>query len=153
MSWLLTSDGPSTGASVSATVLPMNIQGWVPLGLTFLIFLLSKGFPRVFSSTTVWKHPFFHAQPSIWSNSHIWMTTGKTIALTIRTFVGKVMSLLFNMLSRFVIAFLPRRSMLEFHSCSHHLQWFWSPHKRKSVTTFTRFTPGNILCSEIYFVY
>ena len=108
MSWLLTSDGQSTGASVSATVLPMNIQGWVPLGLTSLIFLLSKGLPRVFSSTTVWKHRFFHAQPSLWSNSHLWMTTGKTIALTIRTFVGKVMSLFFNVLSRFVIAFLPK---------------------------------------------
>ena len=55
----------------SASVLPMNIQGWFPLGLTGLISLLSKGLSRVFSSTTIWKHQFFGAQPSLWSNSHI----------------------------------------------------------------------------------
>ena len=54
--------------------------------------------------------------------SHPSMTTGKTIALTRRTFVGKVMSLLFNMLSRLVITFLPRRKCLLIHGCSHHLQ-------------------------------
>ena len=48
-----------------------NIQGWFPLGLTDLISLLSKGLSRVFSSTAVWKHQFFGAQPSLWSNSHI----------------------------------------------------------------------------------
>ena len=102
MSWLFTSDGQSIGASVLATVLPINIRDWFSLGLTGLIFLLSKGLSRVFSSTTDWKHQFLDAQPSLWSNSHIWMITGETTALTIRTFVGKVMSLLFNMLSRFV---------------------------------------------------
>ena len=61
--------------------------------------------------------------------SHPYMTTGKTIALTRWTSVGKVMSLFFNMLSRFVIAFLPRSKHLLFHGCSHHLQWFWSPAK------------------------
>ena len=61
--------------------------------------------------------------------SHPYMTTGKSIALTRRTFVGKVMSLLFNMLSRLVITFLPRSKCLLFHGCSHHLQWFWSPPK------------------------
>ena len=60
--------------------------------------------------------------------SHPHMTSGKTIALTRRTFVGKVMSLLFSMLSRLVIAFLLRSNHL-FHGCSHHLQWFWSPRK------------------------
>ena len=55
--------------------------------------------------------------------SHPYMTTGKTIALTRRTFVGKVMSLLLNMLSRFIITFLPRsKHLLIFHGCSHHLQ-------------------------------
>ena len=58
--------------------------------------------------------------------SHPYMTTGKTIALTRWTFVGKVMSLLFNMLSRLVITFLSR-SVFLFHGCSHPLQWFWSP--------------------------
>ena len=59
--------------------------------------------------------------------SHLYMTTGKTIALTRWTFVGKVMSLLFNMLSRLFIAFLPRSKHLLIYGCSHHLQWFWSP--------------------------
>ena len=54
-----------------SSVLPMNIQGWFPLGLTGLISLLSKGLPRVFSSTTVWKHQFFGTQSSLRSNSHI----------------------------------------------------------------------------------
>ena len=70
-SWLFASGGQHTGASVSASVLPMNIQGWFPLGLTGLTSLLSKGLSRVSSSTTVRKHQFFHAQPSLWSNSHI----------------------------------------------------------------------------------
>ena len=66
VSWLFTSDGQSTGAS--ASVLPMNIQGWFPLGLIGLISLLSKGLSRIFSSTTTWKHQLFGAQTS---NSHI----------------------------------------------------------------------------------
>ena len=58
--------------------------------------------------------------------SHPYMTTGETIALTRRTFVGKVISLLFNMLSRLAITFLPRSKL---HGCSNHLQWLWSPRK------------------------
>ena len=83
-------------------VLLMNIQGWFPLGLTGLI-LHSKGLSRVFSNTTVQKHHFFGTQPSLWSNSHIhtWLLE-KPIAFTRQTFVGKVISLFFNMLSRFV---------------------------------------------------
>ena len=65
----------------------------------------SKGIPRVFSDTTVQKNQFFTAQ--LVQLSHPYMTTGKIIALTGWTFVGKVMSLLFNMLSRLVITFLP----------------------------------------------
>ena len=68
MSWLFASGGYSIGASASTSVLPMNIQGWFPLGLTGLIFLLSKG---LFSSITIWKYQFFGTQPSLWSNSHI----------------------------------------------------------------------------------
>ena len=71
MSWLFKSDDQSIGASASATVLPMNIQGWFPLGLTGLVYLLSKGLSKVFSSTTIWRHQFFGTQPSLWSNSHI----------------------------------------------------------------------------------
>ena len=55
----------------SASVLPMKIQSWFSLGLTGLISLLSKGLSRVFSNTTIWKHQFFGAQPSLWSNSHM----------------------------------------------------------------------------------
>ena len=62
--------GQSIRASVSASVLPMNIQD-NPLGLTGLISLLFKGLSRVFCSTTIWKHHFFGAQPSLWSSSHI----------------------------------------------------------------------------------
>ena len=58
-------------ASASASVLPMSTQDWSPLGLTGWISLLSKGPSRVFSKTTVWKHQFFGAQPSLRSNSHI----------------------------------------------------------------------------------
>ena len=95
MSQFFTSGGQSIGASASASVLPMNIQDWFPLGWTGWISLLSKGLSRVFSNTTVQKHQFFSAQLSLQSNSHIpYMTTGKTIALTIWTSVGKVMSLL-----------------------------------------------------------
>ena len=71
MSRLFASGHQNTGASASASVLPMNIQGWIPLGLTRLVSLLSKGFSRVFSNTTVWKHQFFGTQPSLWSNSPI----------------------------------------------------------------------------------
>ena len=59
------------GVSVSASVLPMNIQDWFPLGLTGWISLQSKGLSRIFSSTTVQKHQFFSAQLFLWSNSHI----------------------------------------------------------------------------------
>ena len=59
--------------------------------------------------------------------SHPYMTTGKTIALTRWTFVGKAMPVLFKMLSRLLITFLPRSKRLLIHGCTHHLQWFWSP--------------------------
>ena len=97
MSQFFASGGQSIGASALASVLPMNIQGWFPLGWTGWISLQSKGFSRVFSNTTVQKHQFFGAQLSLWSNSHYpYMIPGKTIGLTIWTFVSKVMSLLFN---------------------------------------------------------
>ena len=100
MSQFFTSGGQSIGASALASVLPMNIQDWLPSGLTCLISLLSKRLSRVFQL------------------SQSYMTTGKTIALTIWAFVGKVMPLLFNMLSRFIIAFLPRSKHLLISFCS-----------------------------------
>ena len=105
MSQCFKSGGQSSGAS--ASVLPMNIQDWFPLRLTGSISVQSKGLSKVSSNTRAPKPQFFNIQPSLWSNSHI-NTTGKAKALAIWTFVGKVMSLLFNTLSRFVVAFLPR---------------------------------------------
>ena len=71
MSQFFTLGGQNIGPSASASVLPMNIQGWFPLGLTGLISLPSKGLSRVFFSTTVRKHQFFGTQPSLRFNSHI----------------------------------------------------------------------------------
>ena len=110
MSQFFASGGQSIGASASASVLPMNIQNRFPLGWTGWISLQSKGLSRVFSNIAFQKHQFFGAQPSLWSNSH----------LTIWTFVSKVISVLFNMLSRFVIAFLPRSKHLL-------ISWLLSP--------------------------
>ena len=107
MSQFFASGGQSIGASASASVLPVTIQDSSPLGLTGWISLQSKGLSRVFSNTTVQKHQFFGSQlVFIVQFSHPYMTTGKNIALTRWAFVGKGMSLLFNMLSRLVIAFL-----------------------------------------------
>ena len=105
---------------------PSNIQGWFSLGLTGLI-LQSWGLSRVLSSTFQ-KHQFFGDQPSWWTNSHPYMTTGKAIALTIWTFVGKVVSLLFKCccLGLSQLSF-QGASVFSFHGCSHHMQWFWSP--------------------------
>ena len=75
-------------------------------------------------ASILWHSAFFMFQLS-----HLYMITGRTIALTIWTFVSKVMFLLLNMLSRFVIAFLQGESIFYFHGYSHLLQWFWSPRK------------------------
>ena len=85
---LFTLGGQSIGTS--ASVLPVNIQGWFSFRLTGLVSLLTKGLSRVFSNTTLQKHQFFAGQPSLWSKSHNpYMTTGKTIALTIKTLLAK----------------------------------------------------------------
>jgi len=104
---LFTSGDQSIGASTSASILPMNIQGWFPLELTGLISLLYKRLSRIFSSTHSSKVSILqYSAFFIVQLSHPYMTTGKTIALTIRTFAGKELSLLFNMLSRLFIASL-----------------------------------------------
>ena len=81
VSWLFTWNSQSVGAS--ASVLPMNIQGWLPLGLAGLISLQPKGFSRIFSNTTIRKHQFFDTQPSFWCSSYPYVTTGKTTVLCI----------------------------------------------------------------------
>ena len=140
MSLLYKSGGQSIGASASASVLPMNIQGWFLLGLTGLISLLFKGFSSVFSSTTVQKGQFFSAQPSLWPNSYIHKkTTVKTKALTRQTFVGKLISLLFNSLSRFVIAFLPRSKCFLISWLQSTFAVILEPKKIKSDTVSTFF--------------
>ena len=102
----------SIWASALASVLPMDIHSWFPLGLTGLNSLQSKTLKSLIqhhiSKASILWHPAF----SIFQLSHPYMTTGKTIALTRPTFVGKVMSLLFNMLSMLIIAFLPRSKHL-----------------------------------------
>ena len=110
--WVSSSDQVANiGVSASASVLPMNIEDW-SLGWTGWISLQSKGLSRVFSNTTVQKNQFFCSAFFIVQLSHPYMTTGETIALTRWAFVGKTMSLLFNMLSGLVIAFLPRGNYL-----------------------------------------
>ena len=108
MSQLFASVGQNIGVSASPSVFLMNTQDWFSLGWTGWIFLQSKGLSRVFSNTTVQKHQFFSVQFLIVHLSHPYMTTGKTIALTRWTFVGKVMSLLFKMLHAMIMTFLLR---------------------------------------------
>ena len=116
MSQFFPSGGQTIGVSGSASVLPVNIQDWFPLGLTGWIPLQSKGFSRVFSNTTVQKHQFFVTLFFMVQLSHPYRTTRKITALTIWIFVGKLMSLLFNMLSRLVMVclfvFFPRSKHL-----------------------------------------
>ena len=135
VSQLFTLGGQGIGNSPSASVLPMSIEGWFPLGLAGLISLLSKTLSRVFASTTVWKHQLFSTQSSLWEET---LTSvhdyGKTIALTIETFVGKVMPLLFNTLSRFVKDFLPRSKCLLISWLQSPSTVILEPKKIKSVT-------------------
>ena len=124
MNWLFTSGSQSIGASALTLDLPMNIQCWFPLGLTGLISLQSKGLSRVLQhhsskASVLQFSAFFMVQLS-----HPYMTTGKIMSLTIWTFVGKVVSLLLNVLSRFVIAFLSR---------SKHLHHIHRQKKRNSM--------------------
>ena len=106
VSWLFTSGDQSTGISASATILPVNIQNWFPFGLTPRGFQESSPVPQ-FESINFLALVFFMVQ-----FLYPYMTNGKTIASAIQIFVGKVMSLLFNILPRFVIAFLPRSKCL-----------------------------------------
>ena len=110
VSQLFTSGGQS-GVSSSASVLPTNIHGWFPLVSTGLISVLSKSS----KASVLWPSAFFMVQLS-----HLYTTTGKTTALTIWAFLDKVISLLFNTLSRFVIAFLTRSKCLL-------ISWLQSP--------------------------
>ena len=135
MSQFFTSHGQSIGASASTSVLPVSIQGWFPLRFTAWISLQSKGLSVVFSNTTVQKRQFFDIQPSLWSDSHIhtWLVE-KTTALTRWIFVRKVMSLLLNTLSRFIITFLPRSKRVLSSWLQSPSAVILEPKKIKSVT-------------------
>ena len=129
MSQFFTSGGQSIGVSASASVHPMNIQGWFLLGLTGDLLAVQGTLKRLLQHHSSKVSIFWHSAFFMIQLSHPYMTTGKTIALTRWTFVCKVISLLFNMLSRLVISFLPRSKCLLISGCSHHLQWFWRPRK------------------------
>ena len=125
MSQLFASGGQSTGTSALASVLSMNSQGWFTLGSTGFTSLQSRGLSRVFSSTTIQKHQFCKHQffdassikkyqslpdgPTLTSVQDYWKNQSFPL---IHTFDGKVMSLFFNMLSRFDTVFLPRSKHL-----------------------------------------
>ena len=113
MSQLFASGGQSIGASASASVLPMNTQEWYALGWTGWISLLSMGLSKSLLQHHSLKASILQCSAFfIVQLSHPFMTTRKTIALTRWIFVDKVMSLIFNMLSRLVITFLPRNKHL-----------------------------------------
>ena len=156
VSQFFTSGGQSIEVSGSASVLPMNTQDWSPLGWTGWISLLSKELSRVFSNTTVENINSLVLSFLYSPLSRRYMTTGKTTALTRQSFVGKVMSLLFNTLSgmlrfmgsqrvrhdwatdliwsRFVIAFLPRNKHLLISWLQSLSTVILEPKKIKSVT-------------------
>ena len=136
----------SGGVSASISVLAMNTQEWFPLGWTGWISLQSKGLSRVLqhhsSKASILRRSYFF----IVQLSYPYMTTGKTIALTRWTFVGKVMSLIFNMLSRLVITFLPRSKCLL-------ISWLQSPSavtlepRRIKSATVSTLSPS--ICHEV----
>ena len=148
MSQLFPSGGQSIKASASALVLPTPIQGWFPLGLTGLTSLQGV------QGTLKCLHQHHSSKASILQCSaffmvqlsHPYMITGKTIALTIRTFDSKVVSLIFNMLSRLLIAFLPRSKCLLISWLQSPSTVIFEPKKIKSVTTSPLFP---YICHEV----
>ena len=132
------SDDQNTEAEASVSVLPVNIQGWSPLRLIGLNSLAAQGTLRrllqyhSLKASLLWCSAFFMVQ-----FSQPYVTTGKTIALTILTFVSKVMSLLFNTQSRFVITFLPRINHLLISWLQSQSAVILEPKKRKSITIST----------------
>ena len=135
MTQLFTSGGQSIGVSASTSVLPMNIQGWFPFGWTGWISLQAKGRSNHSSKASI----LWHSALFIVQISYPYMTPGKTIALTRWTLVGKVMSLLFNKLSRLVISFLPRRKPLLISWLQSPSAVILEPRKIKSAIVFHYF--------------
>ena len=146
MSQFLVSGGQNIGVSASASVLPMNSQDWFPLVWQFDLFEVQrilKSLLQHYSSkaSILLCSAFFMVQ-----FSHPYMTTGKTIALTRQTFASKAMSLLFSMLSRFVITFLPRSKHLL-------ISWLQSPSavilEPRKIKSDTVSTVSPSICHEV----
>ena len=132
VSQLLVSGSQSIGASDSTLVLPMNIKGWFALRLTgFRFHLLAvQGILKSLLQHHSFKAPILQCSAFLMVQlSHPYKTTGKTITLTIWNFVGKVMSLLFNMCLVWSWFFFQVAIIFKFNDCSHQPQWFWSPRK------------------------
>ena len=128
-SQLFVSGGQSIGASASASVLPMNIQSWFPLGLTGLIDCSPRDSQESIQhhsskASILWHSAFLMIQLSHLYNDHC-----RIHKFDYTDFVSTVMCLLFDMFSSFVIAFFPRSKCLLIHGCSICPQWFWSPRK------------------------
>ena len=135
------------GVSGSASVLPMNIQDWFPLRWTGWISMQRKGTLKSIlqhdssKASILWPSAFFIIQIS-----HPYITTGKTIPLTRRTSVSKVMSLLFNTLSRLVIDFLPRSKRLLILCLQSPSSVILEPQK---ITSDTVSTLSPFICHEV----
>ena len=139
VSQFFTSGGQSIGVSASASVLPMNIQDLFPLGWTGWISLQSKGLSRIFSllNTTVQKHQFFSELSFLYSPTLTFIHDywkNHSFVEPRWTFAGKVMSLLFNILSRLAITFLPRSKCLLISWLQSPSAGILEPKKIKSVT-------------------
>ena len=143
-----TSGGQGVGASALASVLPVNIPGLISLRIDWFDLLLVQGTLKSLlqhhslKASVLWHSDFFMVQIS-----HPHMATGETITLTRRTFVSKVMSLLFNMLSRLIIAFLPRSKLLLISWPQSPSAVILEPRKIKSDTVFCCF-PVCLLWSD-----
>ena len=135
MSQFFPSGGQSIGASVSASVLPINIQDGSPLGWTGWISLESRGLLSLLQHHSLKAAILQLSDFFIVQLSHPYMTTGKSIGLTRWIFVCQVMTLLFNMLSRFVIAFLPR---------SKHLLILWPQSLSAAILEPKKIKPGTV---------
>ena len=143
MSQLFTWGGQSTGVSALASFLPKNTQGWSPLAMDWLDLLEVQGTRKSLlqhhssKASILQRSAFFTVQLS-----HPYMTTGKTITLTRQTFVGKVTSLLLNMLSRLIITFLPRSKRLL-------ISWLQSP--SAVILEPKKIKSDSFRCFPIYF--
>ena len=127
MSHLCTYD-QNTGASASASVLPVNSQDWSSLRSTGLISLLSKGLSGAFSSTTVQRHQYFGVLLSLRSSSHNCSDLGRPQPWLYGPLSAE-QCLWFSTHSLGLSSLSCQEAIIWFHGCSHHPHWFWSPRR------------------------